>query len=87
MRVAPGFIVRQIAGDTVAIPSGESAHRLSGLISLNESGKFLFEMLQTEQTESSLIQAMLENFEVDAITAKQDVVEFISILQECNLLV
>jgi hypothetical protein len=44
-------------------------------------------MLQTEQTESSLIQAMLENFEVDAITAKQDVVEFISILQECNLLV
>jgi hypothetical protein len=87
MRVAPGFIVRQIAGDTVAIPSGESAHRLSGLISLNESGKFLFEMLQTEQTESSLIHAMLENFEVDAITAKQDVVEFISILQECNLLV
>lgn len=87
MRIAPGFIVRQIAGDTVAIPSGESAHRLSGLISLNESGKFLFEMLQTEQTENSLVQAMLENFEVDAITAKQDVVEFISILQECNLLV
>jgi hypothetical protein len=53
MRVAPGFIVRQIAGDTVAIPSGESAHRLSGLISLNESGKFLFEMLQTEQTEAA----------------------------------
>jgi hypothetical protein len=87
MKIVSGFIVRQIAGETVAIPSGSSAHRLSGLIALNDSGKFLFELMQTEQTEDSLIQALLENFEVDPDTAKQDVTDFIAMLQEYDLLV
>lgn len=87
MQIVSGFIVRQIAGETVAIPSGNSAHRLSGLIALNDSGQFLFELLQTEQTEESLTNALLENFEVDPDTAKQDVTDFISMLREYNLLV
>lgn len=87
MRIVSGFIVREIAGDTVAIPSGDSAHRLSGLIALNESGKFLFELLQSDQTEDSLIHALLENFEVDPSTAQQDVADFISMLRENDLLV
>ena len=87
MKIVSGFIVRQIAGETVAIPSGSSAHRLSGLIALNDSGKFLFELMKTEQTEDSLIQALLENFEVDPDTAKQDVTDFIAMLQEYDLLV
>lgn len=86
MKIVSGFIVRQIAGETVAIPSGSSAHRLSGLIALNDSGKFLFELMQTEQTEYSLIHALLENFEVDPDTAKQDVTDFIAMLQEYDLL-
>lgn len=86
MRVVSGFIIRQIAGETVAIPSGDSAHRLSGLIALNDSGRFLFELLQSDQTEDSLIQALLENFEVDSHTAQQDVTDFISMLRENDLL-
>lgn len=87
MRLVSGFILRQIAGETVAIPSGESAHRLSGLVALNESGKFLFGLLQQEQTEESLTRALLEEYEVEPAAAAQDVAAFLALLRENDLLI
>lgn len=87
MRIVSGFVMRQILGETVAIPSGESAHRLSGLIALNGSARTLFELLQTEQTEESLVQGLLEAFEVDRQTACADVAEFVDALRQNGLLI
>lgn len=87
MRIVSGFILREIAGENVAIPSGDSAHRLSGLVALNECGRFLFELLQTEQTEDSLVRAMLDTYEIDAATAATDVAEFLVMLRENGLLI
>lgn len=87
MRIVSGFILREIAGENVAIPSGDSAHCLSGLVALNESGKFMFELLQSEQTEESLVQAMLDTYEIDAATAATDVAEFLAMLRENGLLI
>lgn len=87
MQIVSGFILREIAGEIVAIPSGDSAHYLSGLVALNESGRFLFELLQTEQTEESLVQAMLDTYEIDASTAVTDVAEFLAMLRENGLLI
>lgn len=87
MRIVPGFILREIAGETVAIPTGEAAHRLSGLAALNEGGKFLFELLQTEQSEESLVNALLETFDVDAATAAADTAAFLAVLRQNNMLI
>lgn len=86
MRIVSGFFLREIVGETVAIPSGEAAHQLSGLIALNGSGKLLFELLQADQTEDGLIRELMEHYEVDAATAKQDVQEFLALLRENQLL-
>lgn len=86
MRVVPGFVVRQIAGETIAIPAGPAARQLSGLLALGGSGQFLFELLQTDQTEDSLIQAVLDTYEIDEITARADVAEFLQILRDSGVL-
>lgn len=86
MRLVSGFVIRKILDETVAIPSQEAARYLSGLISLNETGEFLFNLLQTEQTEQSLFDAFTENFDVDELTAKKDIKNFIKILHENHLL-
>ena len=86
MHVVPGFVVRQSAGETIAIPAGAAARELSGLLALNGSGQFLFELLQSEQTEDSLVSAMLENYEIDEATARADVVEFVEILRTSGVL-
>lgn len=87
MHVPSGFIIREVAGETVAVPTGEAARELSGLVALGGSGKFLFELLKDEQTEESLVQALLDNYDVDAVTAKADVAEFLDILRANGILV
>ena len=86
MRIVPGFIVRQIADQIVAIPTGESARTLSGLVALNDTGRFLFDLLQTPRTEAELIEAMQDAYEVDHATAQADVAEFLQILRQSQLL-
>ena len=86
MRIVPGFVVRQIAGETIAIPAGPAARQLSGLLALAGSGQFLFELLQTEQTEDSLVQAVLDTYEIDEATARADVKEFLQILRDSAVL-
>ena len=87
MHIVPGFMVRQVAGETIAIPAGVAARQLSGLLALNGSGKLLFDLLQTEQTVSSLVQALTQNYEIDPLTAEADVLEFLDILRVNGVLV
>ena len=86
MRIVPGFLIREIAGETIAIPTGEAARHLSGLIALNGSGEFLFRLLQAEQTEDSLLQAFMDSYEVDHTTAQKDINEFLTMLRKDELL-
>lgn len=86
MRIFPGFLIREIAGETVAIPSGEAAHHLSGLVVVNCCGKYLFELLQAERTEDELVDSLMDIYEVDAATARQDVSEFLDILRKNDML-
>ena len=85
MRLRAGFCVHKVLDETIAVPTQEAAHYLSGLASMNETGEFLFQLLQTEQTKESLIEAMLENYDVDVQSAEADVSSFIEILRQNNL--
>lgn len=86
MHVYPGFLIREIAGECIVIPSGAAAQQISGLLSLNGSGKLLFELLQTDQSEQALAQALVDSYEVDIPTAQKDVAEFLAILEENGVL-
>ena len=87
MHIPSGFIIREVAGETVAIPTGEAAKELSGLVALTESGRLLFELLNTEQTAQSLVQARLDTYDVTYDTAKADVEEFLQIRRENGILI
>ena len=86
MRIVPGFILREIADEIIVIPTGEAARRLSGMITLNECGKFLFELLQTEQTQESLVASLLEEYEIDEAQASADVGNFLKQLEQYGFL-
>ncbi len=87
MRIVPGFLIREIAGETVAIPSGEAVRHLSGLVIINGCGKFLFEQLQSERTIPELVNALTDVYDVDAGTATTDVKEFLDVLRTHNMLI
>ena len=86
MKLVEGFCIRKILDETIIIPTGDAARCLSGLIAVNETGEFLFELLQTEQTIESLVAEMLNEFDVDEETAEAGVTAFIDVLKENQML-
>ena len=87
MRITEEFVIRRIADETLAIPVGSAKGGFSGIVSLNQVGQFLFEQLAEEQTEESLISALLAEYDVNFETAQADVREFLAHLSQAGLLV
>lgn len=86
MKIKEGFILKQIAGSTVAVPAGENLVNLQLMLTLNESGAFLWEQLQVPRSEEELVAALTGEYNVDAETAKQDVEAFVTKLKENQIL-
>ena len=85
MKLKYEFSVREISGDYVLVPLGAAALKLSGMITTNAVGAFLWEQLMSETTEESMTKRLFEEFEIDMVTAANDVKEFVSKLQELDL--
>lgn len=76
MKRDPNYLLRDVADSLVVVPVGAAASAFPGMITLNETGRFLWELLATEQTTESLVDAMLQRYEVTEAQARQDVERF-----------
>lgn len=81
MKLKDGFLLREVAGETVVIPTGDTMD-LNMMITLNETGKFLWQRLETGAEEGELVAALLSEYDVDAATAKAHVAAFVGKLKE-----
>ena len=86
MRVKKDIVLREIAGEYILVPTGEGAVNMLRIMSLNDCGVLLWKLLAEEKTERELVDAVLEEYEIDAATAEQDVKEYLSQLAEADLL-
>lgn len=85
MKIKDGFVLREVAGDTVVLPSGDL--EINAMITLNESAAFLWKHMQEETTVEELVNAVVESYpEVDAQTAKVAVEGFVAQLKENDFL-
>lgn len=86
MKIKEGYIISTVAGENVVLPTGDDLD-LSVMITLNDSGKFLWEQLQEDKTEEDLLQAVIANYEdVDQEEAKGFIADFVAHLREYDLL-
>ena len=85
MKLKEGFILREVAGETIVIPSGDSLN-LNMMISLNETGKVLWERLDKGAEEAELVAALLAEYDVDEATAKTHVAAFVQKLKDNDFL-
>ena len=84
MKIKEGFLLRQVAGETVVIPTGETMD-LNMMITLNPTGEFLWKALQEETTEEALTAALLAEYDVDEKTAAEAVSAFVAKLKENDI--
>lgn len=86
MTIKDGFLLRTLGDSHVVVPVGQAAIDLRGMITLNETGAFLWEALQSEQTTESLVGRLVSEYEVDADRAARDVERFLQTLRDNALL-
>ena len=85
MKLKEGFLLRQVAGQTVVLPTGDELD-LNMMITLNDTGAFLWERLQDETTEDALVEALLGEYDVDEATARKSVAAFVQKLNDNGFL-
>ncbi len=86
MKIRKDFMLREIAGETVVIPVGEAAMDFQGIMSLNESGKILWAMLEDGCDEKAMVNKLLDVYDVTIETAQNDVSVFLDQLKKQNIL-
>lgn len=85
MKLKDGFILRQVAGQTVVLPTGDDVD-LNMMITLNETGKFLWERLEKGAEKEELVAALLGEYDVDQATAAASVDRFVDKLKDNRFL-
>ncbi len=86
MKLHGEFVVRQIMDEIVAIPVGQTALGLNGMILLNDVSKVIWDCLNEGTDLAGLITAVTDAFEVSPKDAETDIQEFLDKLQKLQLL-
>ena len=85
MKICDNFMLSEVAGMTVVVPLGaESTFR--NMIKLNDTGKFLWELLKEDTTFEALVSAMVEKYEIDEALASRDLTAFLDSLRSFGAL-
>lgn len=86
MKLAEGFTIKKIADSYVVVPTGKNIVDFTAMITINETGAFIWNLLAEDCTLEDITQKMCEQYNIDADTASQDAEEFIKILIDNNVL-
>lgn len=86
MKLKDGIVTNSIDGESFAIATGKAAESFNGLVKNNPTAAFVFELLKTEQSEDSIVNAMLEKYEVDEKTVRADIRELLALLKSKGLI-
>lgn len=86
MKLKDGFLLRQVAGQTVVLPTGGELD-VNMMITLNDTGAFLWQRLAEDTDEAALVCALLAEYDVDEMTAQNAVRAFVKKLNDNGFLV
>lgn len=86
MKIKKGFTVRNIAGSNIVVPVGNAGKIFNGMITLNESGTFFWNIFLKNTTVDEAVEKITAEYDVSKEKAKADVEKFIALLDENNLI-
>ncbi len=86
MKIKEDFILRKIAESYIVVPVNQTALDFNGIINLNETGAFLFELLQNGAEREELVEKMLAEYDVTRDRAEKDIDIFIGKIKEADII-
>ena len=85
MKICDGYILRTVAGKNIVVSVGADVN-FSGMLTLNDTGVFFWNLLQKDTTKEEMISAVTKEYDVDEKTVSEDIDEFLAKLTEKGIL-
>lgn len=86
MKIKDGYLLMELAGKYMGIYNGNDPDGLAGTIELNEIGAFIWNHLIDDTNEDELLKSILNEYEVDELTARQDLESILQVLKENKII-
>ena len=84
MKIKDCFILKNIAGINTVV-SSDATSSFDGMITLNETGVFMWQLLKEDITRDQLVEKVTAEYDVDAVTAAKDIDAFIEKLKTVDV--
>lgn len=85
MKTNKDFILREIVGECVLVPTGKATQDINGMIHLTPTAAFIWEKYDECENLEEIVKSVLDEFEVDEDTATRDVYGFTEVLYKENI--
>ena len=82
MKIKEGFVIRKVMGNHVVIATGEQSKTFHGMVKLNNTAAEIWDHIANGLSEDEIVKAMLESYDIDEETLRQDVKKTIETLTE-----
>ena len=86
MKIKEGFVLKKIAVNTIAVPVGKESLSFKAMIKINDTGAFLWELLEKGADCESLVSAVTDEYGITEEAASADVNDFIQNLRNADIL-
>lgn len=87
MKLKYKFVVKSVAGKSVAVAIGDDNAKFNGMVKLNETGEVIFNMLNSgDTTADDISAALMAKYSIDKATADEAVDGFVGSLRAGGLI-
>lgn len=85
MKISDGFLLKTVAGKNIVVSVGAEVN-FNGMLTLNDTGVFLWNLLKSHTTKEEMLKKMLEEYDVEESIASSDIDSFIAKLRDSKIL-
>ena len=86
MKAKQGFVLRNVVDEYILMPTGDNIGKFNGTVLLNEVSAFVWEKLQNPISKADLLQAILDEYEVEKAVATADLDALLKTLKDYNVI-
>lgn len=86
MKTKKGFMLRKVADKNVVVPIGQASVDFNGIINLNDTGAFLWNILSKGCTYDELVSSLLSEYDVNEDIAKRDIDVFLKTARDADVI-
>ena len=85
MKISEGYLLRTVAGKNIVVSIGNDVN-FNGMLTLNDTGVFFWNLLQNDTTKEEMLAAVLKEYDVSSDIASQDIESFLQKLRDTKIL-